>query len=142
MKINIVKRRIMWGDLDALGIVFYPRYYEWIDGCSHLFFDALGLNLVDLSRERSLLFGLVETSCRYFSPGRYHSKIRIETRIDRLRKKTVVFQHDIFQDDTDARMVQGAEKRICMDVNDPDSIRAVDIPRDIFTLFEEAMGSQ
>jgi len=28
MKQNIVERKIMWGDLDSLGIVFYPRYYE------------------------------------------------------------------------------------------------------------------
>jgi len=34
---NVVERKIMWGDLDSLGIVFYPRYYEWIDASGHLF---------------------------------------------------------------------------------------------------------
>jgi len=27
------------------GIVFYPRYYEWIDACGHLFFESIGLNI-------------------------------------------------------------------------------------------------
>jgi acyl-CoA thioesterase FadM len=37
MKQSIVERKIAWGDLDALGIVFYPRYYEWIDAAAHHF---------------------------------------------------------------------------------------------------------
>jgi hypothetical protein len=45
MKQNIVKRKIMWGDLDPLGIVFYPRYYQWLDACGHLFFEAINLNI-------------------------------------------------------------------------------------------------
>ncbi|HUU80038.1 MAG TPA: acyl-CoA thioesterase, partial [Acidobacteriota bacterium] len=72
MKENIVERKIMWGDLDSLGIVFYPRYYEWIDACGHLFFESISLNIGDLWRERKIIFGLVETSSRYFKPGRYH----------------------------------------------------------------------
>jgi len=61
---NTVHRKIMWGDLDSLGIVFYPRYYEWIDAAGHLFFDAIGLNLGSLMNERKIQFGLIETNCR------------------------------------------------------------------------------
>lgn len=57
MKQNIVERKIMWGDLDSMGIVFYPRYYEWIDACSHLFFESIDLNLVKLTEKMHLGFG-------------------------------------------------------------------------------------
>ena len=43
MHVHTVERRIMWGDLDSLGIVFYPRYYEWMDACGHLLFESLRL---------------------------------------------------------------------------------------------------
>jgi len=72
-KETVVERKIMWGDLDALGIVFYPRYYEWIDGCGHLFFEAAGFRQGDLWKERGLIFGLVETSCKYFCSGQVPS---------------------------------------------------------------------
>ena len=30
--------QVRWGDVDAAGIVFYPRFYEWYDyGCEALF---------------------------------------------------------------------------------------------------------
>jgi len=139
---NIVERKIMWGDLDALGIVFYPRYYEWIDASGHLFFESIGLNLGDLRQERSLQFGLVETSCRYFNPGRYHQNIRICTQISRLGSKTVTLKHDLCLEPNDTSMVEGIEQRICMDVSDPERLKAVDIPQDIYALFEKAMVSE
>ena len=138
MKQNIVKKTIAWGDLDALGIVFYPRYYEWIDAGGHLFFDSIKLNLALLWRERNILFGLAETSCRYFKPGRYQQQIEIVTHIDSLEEKTMVFKHRISDRMDGSLMVEGREKRICMNVSDPDSFRAIDIPDDIYSILKEA----
>jgi YbgC/YbaW family acyl-CoA thioester hydrolase len=135
---NSVERTIMWGDLDALGIVFYPRYYEWMDGCGHQFFDALGLNLGRMWQERRIQFGLVETACRYVRPGRYLQKVRIATRIDTLEPKTVTLAHRIHDSHQKELMVEGIEKRICLDVSDPHRFKALDIPEDIFTVFQKA----
>jgi len=138
MKENIVERKIMWGDLDSLGIVFYPRYYEWIDACGHLFFESISLNIGDLWRERKIIFGLVETSSRYFKPGRYHQEIRIITTIDALEKKTVLLKHIIRGSRNDELLVEGSEKRICLDVSDPENFQVIDIPPDIFSLLKKA----
>jgi YbgC/YbaW family acyl-CoA thioester hydrolase len=132
----IIKRKIMWGDLDSLGIVFYPRYYEWMDGCGHLFFESLGFNINDLWQERQIQFGLVETSCRYFSPGRYHDEIEIHVRVTDLAEKTVGLTYEIKRAAEGSRMVEGREKRICMDVSDPARIRARPIPEDIYACLE------
>jgi len=138
MKENIVERKIMWGDLDSLGIVFYPRYYEWIDACGHLFFESISLNIGDLWRERKIIFGLVETSSRYFKPGRYHQEIRIITTIDALEKKTVLLKHIVRGSRNDELLVEGSEKRICLDVSDPENFQVIDIPPDIFSLLKKA----
>ena len=139
MKQNIVKKTIAWGDLDALGIVFYPRYYEWIDAGGHLFFDSIKLNLALLWRERNIMFGLVETSCLYFKPGRYQQQIEIVTHIDSLEEKTMVFKHLIRDRMDESLIVEGRENRICMDVSDPDSFRAIDIPEDIYSILKDAV---
>lgn len=138
MKQNIVERKVMWGDLDSLGIVFYPRYYEWIDACGHLFFEAINLNIGDLWRERRILFGLVETSCRYLKPARYHQEIRIVTNINALDNKTIVLKHSMRALENDELMVEGFEKRICLDVSDPEAFRAIDFPDDIYTVLKGA----
>jgi YbgC/YbaW family acyl-CoA thioester hydrolase len=128
----------MWGDLDALGIVFYPRYYEWIDAGGHLFFEAIGLGLDKLWHEHNILFGLAKTTCRYFKPGRYHQRIRILTRIHELTPKTVSLKHDIESASDHVLMVEGLEKRICLDVSDPLKFRAIDIPADINQILAKA----
>jgi YbgC/YbaW family acyl-CoA thioester hydrolase len=140
MKQHIVERRIMWGDLDSLGIVFYPRYYEWMDACGHLFFESMDLNLGDLWRERRILFGLAETSSRYFRPARYHQKIRITTSIDGLEEKTVRLKHVIQDSEGDELLVEGLEGRICLDVSDPTDFRAIAIPSDIYDVLSQAKG--
>ena len=96
---NVIERKIMWGDLDALGIVFYPRYSEWIDACGHQFFDKLGLNLGNLWTKHGILFGLVESNCKYHHSGRYYQRIKIVTGIEELTSKTVHLSHHIYDCD-------------------------------------------
>lgn len=136
---NITEMRIGWGDLDSLGIVFYPRYYEWMDKCGHLFFKTAGIPFELMWRKKGVVFGLVETGCRYFKAGRYHLKIRIVTQLTHLESKTLTFSHTI-QDATDGSlMVEGTEKRICMDVSDPKNLKAIDIPIEVFGTLKKAM---
>jgi 4-hydroxybenzoyl-CoA thioesterase len=35
--------RIAWGDCDPLGIVYFPRYFEYFDGCTVSLFEKAGL---------------------------------------------------------------------------------------------------
>ncbi len=139
MRTHTVDRKIMWGDLDSLGIVFYPRFYEWIDASGHLFFEAIGLTLGDMWHNRQIVFGLVETSCRYQRPGRYHQEIRISTHVDDLTEKTATLKHVITERFTGALLLEGYEKRICLDVSDPDNFRAIHIPADILAVLEDAI---
>jgi len=138
---NVIERTIMWGDLDALGIVFYPRYYEWIDACGHHFFDKLGLNLGKLWSEHGIQFGLIETSCRYHQSGRYYQHIKIVTGIETLTKKTVHLAHRIYNREDEKLMVNGLEKRICMDVSDPKQFRAREIPTDLYSVLRQAVST-
>lgn len=136
---NVVERKIMWGDLDALGIVFYPRYYEWIDASGHQFFDKLGLNLGKIWSQQGIQFGLIETSCRYHQTGRYFQQIKIVTEIETLTQKTVHLVHRIYDGEGETLMVEGLEKRICMNVSDPEKFHAQDIPPEIYSALQQAM---
>ena len=137
---HIIERKIMWGDIDALGIVFYPRYYEWIDACAHLFFESIDLRLDVLWEKRQIQFGLVETSSQYNAPGRYHQTIRLVTQVEELTSKTVAFKHTITRSSDNVLILTANETRICMGVADPMNIRAVDIPKDIYSVLKNAMG--
>jgi YbgC/YbaW family acyl-CoA thioester hydrolase len=136
VKEHVAYRKIFWGDLDALDIVFYPRYYEWMDGCTHLFFDSLGLNMGTLIGERHIGLVLVESSCRYTRSGRYFQDIRIATTIQELTDKTVTVRHCMSPASEEDLMVEGTEKRICLDTHQR---AAVPFPEDIFSILQEAL---
>jgi YbgC/YbaW family acyl-CoA thioester hydrolase len=139
MKIHVVDRRIMWGDLDPLGIVFYPRYYEWMDGCAHLFMESLGIPMKELLERRGIIFALVETRCRYHCPGRYHDSIRISTSLAELSSKAIVLRYRLCRMPQQELMAQGWERRICLDATDPTRLRAVEIPQDIKEILQPAL---
>lgn len=140
MRTYVVERRIMWGDLDSLGIVFYPRYYEWMDASGHLFFESMGLSLGNLLRERGLTFGLHETSCRYHHPGRYHDLVQVRTSLAELDAKGVLLHHLIVRIPDEKTLVDGRERRICLDVRNPERIRSLEIPKDIRDILSASTG--
>ena len=137
---NIVKRRIMWGDLDALGIVFYPRYYEWFDSSAHHFFEVMGISHDRLWKEYGIVFGLAETQCRYLSAGRYHQQVKILTRLEHLNKKGLTLRHTISHTEDGKTMVEGMEKRICMDASNPQDLKIATIPEMVYTALEQALA--
>lgn len=136
---NTIEKKILWGHLDPVGIVYYPRYYEWIDGSTHQLFEKLSLNLVSLWKTRHLQFGLVKSSCDYFSPGRYHQKILISSHLEKLEEKTIMIRHDISNLSDQKILVRGIEKRICIEGDKPDHFRACKIPEDIYQIFKNAL---
>ena len=103
-------------------------------------YEKIKLNMGMLWRERNILFGMAETSCRYLRPARYHQLIRIVTEIDALKEKILVLRHSINASTDDALMVEGYENRICLDVSDPKDFKAMDIPGDIYTILVNAKG--
>lgn len=124
-----MRYRIAWGDLDPLGIVFYPRYYEWMDEAAHLFFETKGIDLEGLLRQRGIIFALVETGCRYFRPARYHDEIEVFTRLEELSKRTLTLRYEIRSGGGDL-LAEGFERRICVKKADQ-TLQATEIPPDI-----------
>jgi len=60
--------------------------------------------------------------------------------VDVLADKTLVLKHAIRERPTGTLLVEGYEKRICLDVSDLNNFRAIDIPDDILTVLKDAMN--
>lgn len=133
-----IEKKILWGDMDPAGIVYYPRYYQWMDGATHQFFENNSLNLNSLMLERNIQFALAETACEYFSPGGYHQIILINTHIEQMDKHTVTLRHNITEKDDGRILVNGMEKRICLEIQAPGKMMAIEIPPDIRELLNKA----
>lgn len=123
---------VSWGDCDAAGIVFYPRYYAWFDACTHALLAAAGLDHRTL-RDRYGVVGasLVQTSARFASPATYDDVLTATSRIARLGRSSFTVSHRLTLGD---RLVtEGEEIRVwvepCPDA--PNGLRAAPLPDEV-----------
>jgi 4-hydroxybenzoyl-CoA thioesterase len=135
------ERKIMWGDLDALGIVFYPRYSEWFDGNVHQFLITAGISPMESLQQQGLIFGLLETNCQFHHPGRYDDRITISTYLKTIGGKTLDLAHRIVSKHDQTLMVTSTERRICLKVSGANTLRAAEIPDAVRQRLEVCLDS-
>jgi len=131
-------RIIEWGDCDAAGIVFYPNYFRWIDGCFHALGRAAGFDQLSLRRDHGLVgTPLASSSLRFLSPGRYHDTLTVSATITRLGGSGMTIAYAL---SIDGRAVaEGQEVRVFAAM-DGDRLRPAPIPEAIRTALEPYRG--
>lgn len=74
--------RIVWGDCDEQGIVFYPKYFYWMDSAFQSLLRDAGHSLRAI-RDGFGIVGIpiVEAKARFFASATHEEILRIETEI-------------------------------------------------------------
>jgi 4-hydroxybenzoyl-CoA thioesterase len=125
--------RIVWGDCDPAGIVFYPRYFEMFDASTTALFErALGMTKFQFVKAYdSVGYPMVDTRARFLLPTRYGDDVVIETEIIEIKRSSFEIRHRLTKDG--ALAVEGFETRVWVgrDPNDPDKIKAKPLPDDM-----------
>jgi 4-hydroxybenzoyl-CoA thioesterase len=125
--------RIVWGDCDPAGIVFYPRYFEMFDTSTTALFErALGMTKFQFVKAyNSVGYPMVDTRARFLLPTRYGDDVVIETTITEIRRSSFDIRHRLMKDGELA--VEGFETRVWVerDPADPDNIKAKPLPPDM-----------
>jgi 4-hydroxybenzoyl-CoA thioesterase len=90
---------VRWGDVDAAGIVFYPRFFEWYDlGCEALF-ASLGLSWPELFPDRGIVgVPILESGSRFTSPVRYGDTLAVRAVVAWVKDKTFRMEYEISVD--------------------------------------------
>ena len=100
-----------------------------MDEATHIFFEKIGLNLLELLNRRNIIFALVETGARYIRPARYHDEVQIFSYLKEIKEKTLVMAHEIrLKDNT--LLVKGYEERICLK-KIQDNFKAIPFPEEV-----------
>jgi acyl-CoA thioester hydrolase len=93
-----------WMDNDMYAHVNNVVYYSWFDtAVNQYLLETKGLDL----QGGEVVYLVVETGCRYFSPVSYPSVIHCGLRVAHLGTSSVRFEVGIFADDADTAAAQG-----------------------------------
>ena len=116
MKKNLTSYRIIYGDTDQMGVVYYANYLKWFEIGRTELLRQIGIPYASIE-EKGLRFPVTEVSCRYFRPSRYDDVITIETALTSLGRVTLTFSYRILRKEKDDEVLiaSGWTKHACVD---------------------------
>ncbi len=137
MLIHRKEIQIEWGDCDAFGIVFFPRYFEYFDACTNaLFHHALGFKKAEMLREFKIAgIPLVHASCNFIVPSSFGDVVQVESCVTEWGTSSFTVQHRLYRGDVLA--VEGIERRVwtVRISDDPPKFSGAPIPEELKTKF-------
>jgi acyl-CoA thioester hydrolase len=100
---------VRFGDTDPYGIVYFVSYFRYCHRAIEEFLRACGLKPNETFKNVGEGFGLpiVEAWGRFRRPSRYGDRLRIETRIQEVRPKSVVFRFEFYPETGRELMAEG-----------------------------------
>lgn len=109
--------RVRFGDTDPYGIVYFVSYFRYIHRAIEEFLRAVGLKPEETFKNVTEGFGLpiVEAWGRFRRPSRYGEVFRIETRIQELRAKAIIFRFDFYPETGDELLAEGTANLVAID---------------------------
>ncbi|AKF82321.1 thioesterase family protein [Myxococcus sp. MISCRS1] len=89
--------RVIYGDTDQMGVVYYANYFRYFEFARSEFFRARGGSYRELEGS-GLMLPVAEASCAYKAPARYDDVLVIRASVSELRRASVVFTYELFRE--------------------------------------------
>jgi acyl-CoA thioester hydrolase len=112
--VNVAFYRVIYGDTDQMGVVYYANYLRWFEKGRSEFLRQVGLPYAQIE-QRGFSFPVLEVACRYVRSARYDDDIRIETELAELRRASLTFRYRVTRDGDNALLATGSTKHACLD---------------------------
>lgn len=90
--------RVRFGDTDPYGIVYFVSYFRYCHRAIEEYLRACGLRPEETFKNVQEGFGLpiVEAWCRFRRPTKYGEFLRMETQIQEMRAKAIIFRFEFY----------------------------------------------
>ncbi len=127
--------RVIFGDTDQMGIVYYANYYRYFEGARAAYLRDMGRSYKDMA-EWGVALPVVESHCKYISPGHYEDLLDVQTTVTEIRGASLRFSYRICRETE--LLVEGYTVHACAH---PETGRVRRIPPELRALLEESHES-
>ena len=112
--INTTNYRVIYGDTDQMGVVYYANYLRWFERGRSEFLRQIGLPYANIEAA-GFHFPVAEVTCRYAQSARYDDVVEIATALAELSRVYLLFEYKIFRQAGRVLLVTGSTKHACID---------------------------
>lgn len=107
---NTCSYRVIYGDTDQMGVVYYANYLRWFEKGRSELLRQVGLPYAEIEAG-GLHFPVIEVTCHYRQPARYDDTIIIETELAELGRASLSFRYKIHRENK--LTAEGITKHAC-----------------------------
>lgn len=112
----VSRQQVRFGDVDAAGIVFYPRYFEMLNTAVEDFFaQEIGVPFAEMHVRRGLGVPTVSLAATFMSPSRLGDMLDYRLTVDRVGRSSLDLDVVVLCDDEKRLEVRAT--LVCMDLS-------------------------
>lgn len=134
MRVSRIEYRVIYGDIDAMGITYYSHYLRWFEIGRTEFLRELGITYKEVEA-KGFLLPVSEAFCKYMRPVYYDTVVLIETQIKSVKQASMRFDYRVLNKGNGEKMATGYTLHPCLDKNR----QVVRIPTFLLDLLQGAM---
>jgi acyl-CoA thioester hydrolase len=105
--------RVIYGDTDQMGVVYYANYLRFFEMGRAAMFRHLGLSYREIEQQGYVL-PVSEAFCKYQASAHYDDVVTIETSLDTSIRGGMKFNYTILREADGAPLATGHTKHACM----------------------------
>ena len=107
--------RVRYGETDQMGVAYHANYLVWCEIGRTDYIRSLGVTYAELE-SRGHILAVADASVRYAASARYDDVVRVETRLESVKSRTITFAYDIFRDEPEpARLATARTTLVSID---------------------------
>ena len=120
-------RRVEFADTDMAGLVHFTTYYRMMESVEHDFLRSLGTSVLNRGDDgRTVSWPRLAAECEFHTPAFFEDEIEISVRVSSLGRSSLVLKYEFRRgEDT---VANGRMKTVCCEVQEGESLRAIEIP--------------
>jgi acyl-CoA thioester hydrolase len=89
--------RVIYGDTDQMGVVYYANYLRYFEAGRNELIRAKGLRYRDFEAAYQLRLPVAEAGVSYRLPARYDDLVSVETVLVEARRASARFEYRVFR---------------------------------------------
>ncbi len=105
--------RVIYGDTDQMGVVYYGNYLRFFEMGRAALFRHLGLSYREIEAQ-GVVLPVSEAYCKYLAPARYDDVLLIETALDTAVRAGMKFDYRVLREADGVPLAAGHTRHACM----------------------------
>jgi len=107
------RARVIYGDTDQMGVVYYANYLRFFELARSEFLIAHGRSYRDVEAEGFSL-PVVEATCRYLLPARYENVLLIGVEVPEVSRVRLTFRYEVTREGDPRVLCTGTTIHACL----------------------------